>query len=116
MKDVQEVFNRIKEKQQEQKIIKGIHRDVMANSQEYQLIMEELRAIKEKKKKIEENLKSELKSEFQKLDEIKNYIASDREMLSNMALTQLIKGEAVGVVDEHNNKYQPVFSVRFEKI
>ncbi len=116
MKDVQEIFNRIKEKQQEQKVLKGIHRDVMANSQEYQLILEEIKAVKEKKKKVEDNLKSDLKSEFQKLDEIKSYIASDKEMLSNMALTQLIKGETVGVVDEHNNKYQPVFSVRFEKI
>ena len=52
MKDVQEVFNRIKEKQQEQRIIKGIHRDVMANSQEYQLMMKEYKAMKEKKKKI----------------------------------------------------------------
>ncbi len=116
MKEVQEIFNRIKEKQQEQKVIKGIHRDVMANSQEYQAVLEEYKALKEKKKKIETNLKSDLKEEFQKLDEIKNYIASDREMLSNMALTQLVKGETVEVVDEHNNKYQPVFNVRFEKI
>jgi predicted phage gp36 major capsid-like protein len=116
MKDVQEIFNRIKEKQQEQKVLKGVQRDVLANSQEYQLVLEEVKAIKEKKKQIESNLKSELRSELDKLDEIKSYIASDREMLSNLALTQLIKGETVGVVDEHNNKYQPVFSVRFEKI
>jgi hypothetical protein len=36
-------------------------------------------------------------------------------MLSNMALSQIIKGEKVEIVDEKNNKYTPVLSVKFEK-
>lgn len=116
MKDVQEVFNRIKEKQAEQRTLRDIHRSVLANSQEYQLVLDEAKALKEKKKKVQSALESELKEEFQKIDEIKSYIASDREMLSNMALTQLLKGEKVEISDDKNNKYGPVFSVRFEKI
>ena len=116
MKEVQEVFNRIKDKQNEQKILKDIHRSVLANSQEYQLVLEELKELKDKKKKIQQSLESDLKEEFQKIDEIKSYIASDREMLSNMTLSQFLKGEKVEITDEKNNKYGPIFSVRFEKI
>lgn len=116
MAEAQEIFNRIKEKKNEQKNLKDIHRSVLANSQEYQLILEELKELKDKKKKIQSSLESDLKEEFAKIDEIKSYIASDREMLSNIALTQMLKGEKVEVADEHNNKYGPVFSVRFEKI
>lgn len=116
MQDVQEIFTRIKAKQAEQKTLKEVHRSVLDNSQEYQLVLEELKALKEKKKKIQNALEADLKEEFQKMDEIKTYIASDKEMLSNMALTQLIKGQKIEVSDEHNNKYEPVFTVRFEKL
>jgi len=116
MKEVQDVFNRINEKKLEQKTLKDIHRSVLANSQEYQSVLEELKELKEKKKKIQSSLEADLKEEFQKIDEIKSYIASDREMLSNMTLTQFLKGEKVEIMDDKNNKYGPVFSVRFEKI
>jgi len=116
MANVQEIFNRIKVKQGEYKTVKSIEKDVMTNSQEYQLILEEIKALKDKKRKIEIALKSDLRSELDKMDAIKLDIASDREMLSNLALTQLIKGESVTVIDEKNNKYGPIFSVRFEKI
>jgi predicted transcriptional regulator len=115
MPNVQEIFNRIQEKQKEQKTLRGIHRDVYTNSAALQQVLEEMKDLKEKKKKIENALKADLKSELDKMDEIKNYIASDREMLSNLALTQLIKGEAIQITDEHNNKYEPIFTVRFAK-
>jgi len=115
MAEVQDIFNRIREKQNEQKTLKDIHRSVLANSQEYQLVLDELKELKDKKKQIQSVLESDLKEEFDKIDEIKSYIASDREMLSNMALSQIIKGEKVEIVDEKNNKYTPVLSVKFEK-
>ncbi|MEI7451948.1 MAG: hypothetical protein WCK37_01945 [Candidatus Falkowbacteria bacterium] len=116
MAEVQDIFNRIREKQGEQKILKDIHKSVLINSQEYQLVLEELKELKEKKKKIQSVLESDLKEEFDKIDEIKTYIASDKEMLSNMALSQIIKGEKIEITDEKNNKYGPILSVKFEKI
>ena len=41
MANVQEIFNKIKERQKEQKTLRQIYRDVVANSQEYQNILEE---------------------------------------------------------------------------
>lgn len=115
MADVQEIFNKIKEKQKEQKTLKQIYRDVLSNSQEYQTIIEELDTLKSKKKKIEESLKSELRSEMDKLYSIKVDIDSDKEILSQATLTKLLKGEEIELVDQENNKYEPIFSVRFRK-
>ncbi len=115
MKNIQEIFNKIKEKQKEQKTIKQIYRDVQNNSQEYQLILEKFESIKIEKKKIEERLKDELKSEIEKLYSIKSDIESDKEILNQAALTSILKGEALEISDEYNNRYEPIFSVRFKK-
>ena len=115
MVNVQEIFSKIKEKQKEQKTIKQMYRDVLANSQEYQNILEELDSLKLKKKKLEETLKNELKSEMEQLYSIKSDIESDKEILSQATLTKLLKGEPIELIDEYNNKYEPIFSVRFKK-
>ena len=116
MTNVQEIFSRMNAKKEEYKTIKSVERDVLANSQEYQLVLEELKALRDKKKKLGMALKADLKAEIDKMEAIQSDIASDREMLSNLALTQLVKGEPVAVTDEKNNKYEPIFSVRFTKV
>jgi len=115
MVNVQEIFSKIKEKQKEQKTIKQMYRDVLANSQEYQNLLEELDGLKLKKKKLEESFKNELKSEMEQLYSIKSDIDSDKEILSQATLTKLLKGEPIELTDEYNNKYEPVFNVRFKK-
>ena len=55
---------------------------MVANSQEYQNILEEYESIKLKKKKIEENLKNELREEMDKLYSIKTDIESEKEILN----------------------------------
>lgn len=115
MANVQEIFTKIKEKQKEQKIIKQIYRDVLANSLEYQNILEELESLKNKKKKLEETLRNDLKTEMDQLYSIKIDIESEKEILNQATLTKLLKGEPLEIIDEYNNKYEPVFSVRFKK-
>lgn len=115
MADVQQIFNKIQERQKEQKTLRQIYKDVLTNSQEYQNIIEELQSLKTKKKKVEEILKDELRSEIEKLNSIKVDIDSEKEILSQATLTKILKGEQIEIIDENNNKYEPVFSVRFKK-
>ena len=49
------------------------------------------------------------------LDDFKIDLESDATMLSDIALSKFIKGETVKVVDEYNNTYQPIFTVKFKK-
>lgn len=116
MANIQEIFNRIRETKKQQKDIKSIYRDALLNSHEYQALLEQIKKIKEKKKEIENGIRADFRSEFDKLERIKIDIESDNELLSDASLNQLLKGQSINLVDEHSVKYEPVFSVKFKKI
>lgn len=116
MPDMQEVFNRIKEKKTEKKKINESLRDALANSQPYHDLVEELKRLKEKKKSMENEIKREFEKDLDKLDEIKIDIQTDNILLSDLALNALVKGETVEIKDEYDTKYEPVFSVKFRKL
>ncbi|MFA6993944.1 MAG: hypothetical protein WC268_05155, partial [Patescibacteria group bacterium] len=99
MSKLDEVFKRLQETKKEQKDIKTLYRDALAGSKSYQDTVDELSRLKEKKKKIEEDIKSAYRSELSKLDALKLDIQTDKEMLSDLAITQLMKGETVKITD-----------------
>jgi len=116
MANLQEVFNRLEKAKKEQKDIKAMYRDALKNSSSYQETLEEIKSFKEKKKKIEDGIKDDFVKEFDKLEIIKNEIETDKMLLSDAALSQYLKGENVEIIDEYNNRYEPIFTVRFKKI
>ena len=115
MSRIQEVFNRIQKTKKEQREIKAMYRDALANSHRYQEVVEELKAMKEKKKKIEDSIKDDFRSEFNKLDTLKLDVENDTLLMSDLAINKLMKGESLEITDEKDNKYEPTFSVRFKK-
>ncbi len=115
MSRLQDVFNRIQKTKKEQKEIKAMYRDALANSYRYQELIEEIKALKEKKKKMEEAIQDDFRSEFNKLETLKTDIENDVLLMSDLAINKLMKGETVEIVDEKDNKYEPTFSVRFKK-
>ena len=115
MASLEEVFNRIKDSKKEQKDIKLIYKDALSVSKDYQDAVAELTGVRENKKRIEKNIQSQFKSEFEKLESLKLDIQTDMELLGDIALSQLMKGETVEITDEYDNKYQPAFSVKFIK-
>lgn len=115
MSNLQEVFLRIRETKKEQKKLKEAYRDALANSVSYKQVVDELNELKAKKKQIEATTREQFSSEFTRLDDLKIDLESDAEMLSDIALTQLMKGETVKVTDEYEAEYEPVFSVKFKK-
>lgn len=115
MNDLQTVFARIKETKQKQREIRTVYKDLLSQDQEYQQLLEKLNALKARKKEIETVTKAELESDFQKLDAYRMHIQNDNELLSDLAINQLMSGETVELVDENNQKYEPIFSVKFKK-
>lgn len=115
MAQVQEIYDRIKNTKKEQQKIMQVYRDSLANSYKHQNVVEDLKTLKEKKKQIEESIQEELKTEFVKLDNLKKKVETDTQLLSDTALTDLIKGKEVEIFDENENQYVPIFSVRFKK-
>lgn len=115
MPDVQEVFNRIKETKRKAREVKQMYKDELESSAEYRDVIEKLEILKARKKEIEEYTKAQQEGEFRKLDAYKMHVKTDSELLSDLALNTLMKGETVNVKDENDQDYEPVFTVRFKK-
>jgi len=115
MVELQEIFSRIQATKKQQKDIKAAYRDALNSSEEYKLIIEKMKELRVKKKQIETSVKQDFSSEFQKLDDMKIDIESDSTILTDAAITKMMKGEKVEVTDEYNNNYEPIFSVKFKK-
>lgn len=115
MNDLQTVFARIKETKRKQKEIRRVYKDALEQSRAYQDLLEKLDALKALKKSLEDDIKAELESDFQKLDAYKMHIINDTELMADLAINQLMAGETVEIVDENDQKYEPIFTVRFKK-
>ena len=115
MNDLQTVFGRIKETKRKQKEIRKSYKDSLLSSREYQDLIEKLDTLKERKKQIESEIKSEMQSDFQTMDAYRLHIQNDMELMSDLALNQLMAGETVELVDENDQKYEPIFTVKFKK-
>ena len=115
MQSIQEVFKRIQEAKKQQREIRQTYKDVLDQTPGYKDIVEEYKLLREKKKSIENAARESMSSEIIKLEDLKIDIDSDTELLSDIALTKLMKGETVSVSDEYENEYEPTFSVKFKK-
>lgn len=115
MQDIQEIFNRIQEIKKKQKDIRSAYKDALATSQEYKELDDKIKALRMRKKQIETATKANFSGEFTKLEDFAIDLESDNTMLSDAALSKLMKGETVEVKDEYDQTYEPQFSVKFKK-
>jgi len=115
MQNIQEVFVRIQQHKKKMKDLKTSYSDALRTVQEYVEISEKLKTLREKKKQIENTIRQDFANEFQQIEDLKIDIESDQEMLNDIALTTVMKGETVAVTDEYEQSYEPVFQVKFKK-
>jgi hypothetical protein len=115
MTNVQEIFDRIQKTKKEQKEIKTMFRDALANSKLLSEVIEEINVLKEKKKGIEDSIRADFSKEFEKLETLKSDIENDSMLLSDAALSMALKGEMIEIKDQYENKYEPIFRVQFKK-
>jgi hypothetical protein len=115
MSNLQEIFERIQKTKKEQKEIRNMYRDALTHNRRYQDNLDEIKKMKDNKKAIEQEVKLEMRSEFDKMEVLGNELQNDIMLLSDAALSQLIRGEVVEVIDQNEQKYEPIFTVRFKK-
>ncbi len=116
MQDLQQVFLRIQENKKKLKDLKQAYKDALATNQQYQDLQEEIKIRRDKKKSIENTIKQGFTAEFVQMDDIKIDIESDQELVSDMAVTRIMKGETVEITDQYENEYEPIVSVKFKKV
>ena len=116
MQNIQDVWIRIQETKKQQKNITQIYKDTLESSQEYKEVAEKAKELSVRKKQLETEAKMDLGGEYDKLHALKKEIQLDKELLSDIAVSNLMKGETVKITDPENNEYEPIFSVKFKKI
>lgn len=115
MQNIQEVFNRIQKAKEKQKELKKMYKEALDQTPGYKNLVEDFKEIRDKKKQTETQVKQDFAKEFEELDDLKTDIQTDQELISDIALNKLVKGETVEVNDKDDNNYEPVFSVKFKK-
>lgn len=116
MQNVQDVFNRIREKKIQIKQLQNQYKDALNSSQEYKDVAEKVRGYRLRKKQLEEEAKAEMGSQYEKLLGLKKDVELDRELLADIAISTMMKGDTVKVEDGEKNEYEPVFKVSFKKL
>jgi hypothetical protein len=116
MQDIEEIFNRIQENKKKQKDLRLIFKDALASNGEYIELQEKLKVMRENKKRIELAVRQDCSKEITQLEDLSIDMASDVELLSDIALTKMMKGESLAIKDTDNREYEPVFKVSFKKI
>lgn len=115
MKSLEEVFAKIQEVKIKQREIRKAYKEALDRVPSYKSTNDDLTALREKKKKIEAQVRDEFSKEFDKLEELKLDLEESNMMLTDIALSKLMKGEHVEVKDQNNLVYEPIFAVRFKK-
>lgn len=112
MRNIKEIFERIQEQKREQREISKMVRETLDNSAVYGDLKEQIEKLRLKKLRMEDSARGDLD---QKMDLLKLNIKEGIQVMSDVALTSIMKGESVKLTDSDNNEYEPVFSVRFKK-
>lgn len=115
MKNIQEIFDSLSRIKKEQKECKNIYKDALENTSHYKETVEQLKALREKKIQMETRVKQELGQQYQKIEDLELDLKGQKEMLNDVAIASLMKGDTVEVKDEYGNAYEPVWSVTFRK-
>ncbi len=114
MKDLTEVYNRLKLKKAARRDLKTSFQDELKNHAKYQELADKLAELRQEKKSIENEILSR-DMDRAKLEELTLDIKTDTEMLTDITLNMFLAQEPVEIVDEMNAKWTPTFTVRFRK-
>ncbi len=116
MQDLKEAYVSLQQKKREKGVIAKMIRDELSNRDDYKNLVEEIRVLREKKKSIESQVKADALHDMERMDDLKNEIAAQQELISDIAISQLTSGETVEIIDEELGvRLTPVFNVRFQK-
>jgi hypothetical protein len=115
MQDLQAIYNRIQETKLKQKELRVQYKDALESAPDYQNVKEKLSGYRLRKKQLETEVKNDMAAAFSELERLNKSLADDQLMLSDIAMSRLIKGETVEITDKDEVAYEPVFVVKFKR-
>lgn len=115
MPNIQEIFDEIQKLKEEKKEIQAEYKDALKNANDYEETEEKVKEFKEKKKQIEGITQGRMGLRYQRFEKIKEEIKEKEEMLTDLAMSELMSGKTLEVKDKHSNEYEPIYKISFKK-
>jgi len=115
MKDIQEIFNELEEFKKTIKEIQNEYKDALSNASEFEETSEKIKELTEKRKQIQNMVQTEMGQRFQDLEIAKDQQKDLKQMLSDVAMNNLVNGKSIELKDNNDSIYEPQFSVTFKK-
>lgn len=112
---LQLIYDEIAEKKMEQKKALRDFKDALKSNNSYQTLLGDIQELVSKKKSVEMAVAEKVGLVDEKLEDIKQELKSKSEMLSDVAIRDLMDGKTVEV-ERDGIKYIPVWSVKFVKV
>jgi len=116
MRDIQEVYNELRENKKAQKEIRREYKDALVNANEYEETSAKVKELREKKKQIETMTQSRLGARWDEYEKLKAKQAELDQMITDIAMTTIMDGKTVAIKDEFDNDYEPVYKITFRKV
>ncbi|MFC1638908.1 hypothetical protein ACFL26_01400 [Patescibacteria group bacterium] len=114
MQNLHDIHRRLEELKRRRRELNRMFKDELAQNDEYQELVDKLKTMRERKKSIENATKAQCFAEADELDRLKETIADQRGLMTDVALNMYVEGKTVEIVDE-DTRYVPEFSVKFKK-
>jgi hypothetical protein len=112
---LQLIYDEIALHKQEEKGIREMYRDALANADGYSETVEKIITLREKKLMIENKVKTQMGKAWEKFEDIKSEVEAQKIMMTDVAMRDLMDGKTVEIKDDFDNLYEPVWSVKFKK-
>lgn len=114
MPSIQMSFNDLLEVKRKIKEINTEYKDNLTQTKEYQIICEKINRLKEEKKQIEFVTQSDMGSRYAELEELKAEKKGLQQMITDMSINNLVKGEYEEITDENGKVYNPDYNVDYK--
>ncbi len=88
---------------------------MLANDADYQRIKDDYDAARTAKKHAEQAVQASMGGAYERLQELMNERRALEEMLSDIAMSQMLEGQSIELADADHNTYVPHYKVTFKK-
>lgn len=116
MSQLQLICDEIAKEKMEIRDIKELYKSQIEQMTEHAEIVEQIKILQEKKKQLEYKAQESLGTAWDKLESLNSAVKAEKEIMTDVALNDLMKGQTVEIEDSFGNKYEPKWSVKFIKV
>lgn len=115
MQNAQEIYNRLSQNRRKAADIRKQLKDEYMSVDEYVDLMEQRKQLTSSMKVLKEAVNARHPELVTSLEDLKIDIASDKELLSDILLTGMMRGESVELENEYHQEVLPIFTVSLKQ-